>query len=134
MTCFHPLRLFHTLCFAAACMAAFGASDYAKAAESDPIKVFILAGQSNMEGKGKVSLLESQWQDEATRPRFAHLKDAQGNWIVRDDVSIKFLNRRGGLTVGFGSPNAIGPELEFGNVVGDQHDVAAVRADVAHHR
>lgn len=39
--------------------------------------------------------------------------------MVRDDVWINFLGRRGKLTVGFGSPGRIGPELEFGNAVGD---------------
>ena len=35
---------------------------------------------------------------------------------------IKFLDRKGKLTVGYGSPKCIGPELEFGNVVGDHYD------------
>ena len=39
-----------------------------------PIKVFILAGQSNMEGKAKASLLEYQAQQPATRDLFAHLR------------------------------------------------------------
>jgi hypothetical protein len=33
-----------------------------------------------------------------------------GKWGVRDDVWINFLERRGNLTVGFGSPNCIGPQ------------------------
>ena len=37
-----------------------------------------------------------------------------GKWIERDDVWIKFLDRKGKLTVGYGSPKCIGPELEFG--------------------
>ena len=37
-----------------------------------PFQVFILAGQSNMEGKAKVSLLEYQVKQPATRPLFAH--------------------------------------------------------------
>ena len=39
----------------------------------------------------------------------------------REDVWIKFLDRKGNLTVGYGSPKCIGPELEFGNVVGDHY-------------
>ena len=35
---------------------------------------------------------------------------------------IKFLDRKGKLTVGYGSPKCIGPELEFGTVVGDRYD------------
>ena len=85
-----------------------------------PVKVFILAGQSNMEGKAKVSLLEYQARQPATRDLFAHLRK-DGKWIERDDVWIKFLDRRGKLTVGYGSPGCIGPELEFGTVVGDHY-------------
>src|SRR5271169_6472865 len=48
-----------------------------------PIKVFILAGQSNMEGKAKVSLLEFQAQQPATRDLFKHLRKA-GKWIERE--------------------------------------------------
>ena len=56
------------------------------------VKVFILAGQSNMEGKAKVSLLEMQLRQPETQARFAHfVKD--GKWIERDDVWIKFFER-----------------------------------------
>lgn len=82
------------------------------------LKVFILAGQSNMEGKAKVSLLEYQAKQPETRDLFKHLRKGD-RWIERDDVSIKFLDRKGKLTVGFGSPNCIGPELGFGTVVGE---------------
>lgn len=83
------------------------------------VKVFILAGQSNMEGKGKVTLAEYQSEAPEYRDFYKHLKP-EGKWIVRDDVWINFLDRRGKLTVGFGSPGCIGPELEFGRVVGDR--------------
>jgi len=89
-------------------------------AAEPPVKVFILAGQSNMEGKAKVALLEHQAKRPATQDLFKHLRK-DGKWIERDDVWIKFLDRKGKLTVGFGSPNCIGPELEFGNVVGDRY-------------
>jgi len=82
------------------------------------LKVFILAGQSNMEGKAKVALLEYQAKQPATRDLFKHVRK-DDKWIERDDVSIKFLERKGKLTVGYGSPNCIGPELGFGHVVGD---------------
>jgi alpha-galactosidase len=85
-----------------------------------PVKVFILAGQSNMEGKAKVSLLEYQAQQPATRALFQHLRK-DGKWIERDDVWIKYLGDHGKLTVGYGSPKCIGPELEFGNVIGDHY-------------
>jgi hypothetical protein len=91
-------------------------------AADKPLRVYILAGQSNMEGKAKVSLLETQAAAPDTAKQFSHLKAADGKWRVRDDVWIKFLDRSGGLTVGFGSPSCIGPELEFGNTVGDHFD------------
>jgi alpha-galactosidase len=74
-----------------------------------------------MEGKAKLSLLEYQAAQPATAPLFQHLR-RDDKWIVRDDVWIKFLERKGNLTVGYGSPNCIGPELEFGTVVGDRYD------------
>ena len=90
-----------------------------------PVKVFILAGQSNMEGQGmirgeKPGTLETLVKDPATAPRFKHLVDAQGKWVVREDVWIWYLGRTGGLTVGYTpKEDAIGPELQFGHVVGD---------------
>jgi len=93
----------------------------AQAAEPQkPVKVFILAGQSNMEGKAKLSLLEYQARQPATQDLFKHLRKGD-RWIEREDVWIKLLDRKGKLTVGFGSPQCIGPELEFGNVVGDHY-------------
>jgi alpha-galactosidase len=85
------------------------------------VKVYVLGGQSNMEGKAKISLLETQLARPETREAFAHLKK-DGRWIERDDVRIKFLDRKGPLTVGYGSPGCVGPELEFGLRVGDRHD------------
>lgn len=88
------------------------------AADSKPVKVFLLAGQSNMEGKASNGLLNYQATNAATKDLFAHLrKDNQ--WIVRDDVFIKFLGRKGPLTIGYGSPGATGVELEFGTAMGN---------------
>jgi alpha-galactosidase len=85
------------------------------------IKVFILAGQSNMEGKAKVTLLDYQVAQPATRPLFAHFQK-DGKWAERDDVWIKFLDRQGKLTVGYGSPKCLGPELQFGWTIGDRFE------------
>jgi hypothetical protein len=95
-----------------------------------PIKVFILAGQSNMEGAGAIAAdpqrnggqgsLEFLVRDPATAPRFASLRGDDGNWRTRDDVWITYLEREGPLTVGFGArQDRIGPELGFGWVQGD---------------
>ena len=98
-----------------------------------PVKVFILAGQSNMEGHGFIKAdakrnggkgsLEYLTKDPATADKFKHLLGKDGKWAVRDDVWIHYLDRKGPLTVGFGAnEDRIGPELGFGNVVGDAYD------------
>lgn len=109
-----------------------------------PVKVFILAGQSNMEGKALASTLEAVIADAETRDKFKHLKTG-GKWSVRNDVWVTFLGKQikgksdiplyGPLTVGFGGhklarddnnkkfpARTIGPELGFGYVVGDYYD------------
>jgi len=85
------------------------------------VKVFILAGQSNMEGKAANALLDHQATDAKTKNLFTHLRK-DGKWIVRDDVFIKFLKRKGGLTIGYGSPGRTGVELEFGHAMGNHFD------------
>lgn len=94
---------------------------------AEPLKVFILAGQSNMVGQGEISPITTQGTLEyivANEPEtFGHLKDG-ANWNVRDDVWIWYNNNespiKGGLTPGYGgSGTLIGPELQFGNVIGD---------------
>ena len=89
----------------------------ARAADG-PVKVLVLAGQSNMEGKAPNALLDHQATDPKTRHLFAHLRKGD-KWAVRDDVFIKFLDRKGPLTVGYGSPGRTGVELEFGTVMGN---------------
>jgi len=84
----------------------------------ETVRVFILAGQSNMEGKADNKLITHQATDEKTKAHFAHLRK-DGDWVKRDDVSIKFLKRHGPLTIGYGSPNKTGPELEFGHMMGE---------------
>lgn len=99
-----------------------------------PVRVFILAGQSNMEGAGLIKAdpkrnggqgsLEFLVKDAATAKRFAPLVDSAGQWRTRDDVWISYLDRKGPLTVGFGArkDETIGPELGFGWVMGDALD------------
>ena len=101
---------------------AMPASPAARAAEeAKPVKVFILAGQSNMEGKAVNTLLDHQATDPGTRDFFAHLRDGD-NWVVRKDVFIKFLGRKGPLTIGYGSPGRTGAELEFGHMMGEHFE------------
>ena len=89
--------------------------------EKEPVQVFILAGQSNMEGKAANTLLDHQATDPKTKDFFAHLRDGD-KWVVRDDVFIKFLGRKGPLTIGYGSPGRTGSELEFGHMMGEHFD------------
>ena len=107
-----------------------------------PVKVFILAGQSNMEGAGAIRVnlernegkgsLEYLVKDPATADRFAHLVDEKGEWVVRDDVWIWYFDRKGGLTVGYGArDDRIGPELQFGHVVGDRYESQVLLIKVA---
>ena len=90
-------------------------------AADKPVKVFVLAGQSNMEGKAPNALYDHQANDAKTKALFAHLRK-DDKWIVRDDVFIKFLERSGGLTIGYGSPNRTGVELEFGVAMGNHFE------------
>ncbi|MHB8903054.1 MAG: sialate O-acetylesterase [Thermoguttaceae bacterium] len=108
----------------------------ASAAEeaSKTVRVFILAGQSNMEGHDLVAAdpnrnggkgsLEYLVKDPATAKRLAPLVDSAGQWRTRDDVWICYLDRQGPLTVGFGAREGetIGPELGFGWVMGEALD------------
>ena len=102
-------------------------------AADNPVKVFILAGQSNMEGQGFIKAdpkrnggkgsLEYLLKDPATADKFKHLVDKDGKWVVRDDVWIHYLGRKGRLTVGYGAKeDRIGPELGFGHVIGDAYE------------
>ena len=101
-----------------------------------PVKVFLLAGQSNMEGQGVVSMdhpqhynsgkgnLVNTMKDPNKAHLYKHLKNERGEWVVRDDVKITFRDRSGGLTIGYtgyGGSSHIGPELQFGHVVGDYY-------------
>jgi alpha-galactosidase len=96
-------------------------------AAAPPVKVFILAGQSNMVGAGRIEADPNRNGGKGSLsflaendPKYKPLKDKAGKWVERDDVSIWFLGRKGKLAPGFGSNGGtIGPELGFGQVVGD---------------
>ncbi len=100
------------LCFVAACACA----ENVRAEKT--VRVFVLAGQSNMEGQARNDLLESQAADPRFKDFWADYRTGD-TWTERDDVFVTFFNRHGPLTVGYGSPGATGPELAFGRVLGD---------------
>lgn len=105
---------------------------------AEPIKVFVLAGQSNMQGQGVVEMNHPEYynggkgnlvwsmEKSVSRDRMRHLRDKEGNWMVRDDVTISYKAkdevRMGPLTIGYtgyGGSSHIGPELQFGYVMGE---------------
>ena len=99
----------------------------AEAAGTGRLRVFILAGQSNMEGHGKVQgekgTLEALVKDPAKAGLTGHIVDAAGRWVVRRDVWIWYNGRKGDLTAGFGARgDRIGPEFGFGHAVGEALD------------
>ena len=102
------------------------------------VRVFLLAGQSNMEGHGVVdldderdfnggrgNLVEFIASDEGVPWRSLRRKD--GGWLVRDDAFVRYRTahgelKSGPLSVGYGvhrGSHHIGPELGIGLVLAD---------------
>jgi alpha-galactosidase len=90
------------------------------AAAAKPVRVFILAGQSNMQGHAKVSTFEHIGMDPATKPMLAEMLNADGSPKVCERVWISSIGsadaeQTGKLTAGFGATTEkIGPEFTFG--------------------
>lgn len=99
----------------------------AMAAEK-PLKVYILAGQSNMEGHAKVETFDYIGDDPATAPLLKEMRGPDGKPRVCEKVWISYLTGGkengegvGKLTAGYGSRSnpaedggKIGPEFTFG--------------------
>ena len=120
--------------------------EFAESSSTGKVKVFILAGQSNMEGRGFPEPLTWQVGQEKYRKRYTHfIKDGDYDaflkkvaetrdpedrrktptylWSERKDVWINYLGKHGYLKVGYGAPNeGFGPEFNFGHVVGNHFD------------
>lgn len=89
-----------------------------------PLKVFILAGQSNMQGQVNISTIDYMAKDPKTAPLRQAMLDSSGKPKVVDNVWISFLSedrnmkgtlKEGPLTSGFAArPDCIGPEFTFG--------------------
>jgi alpha-galactosidase len=101
------------------------------------VKVFILAGQSNMEGKGLPTHLDTHKDDPLIKPWYGIVKDGDA-WAVRDDVFITYPSKSGGakhgpLTVGYGTKgkDSIGPEWGFGHAIGEATDEPVLIIKVA---
>lgn len=104
--------------------ALLGGHTFAAAAEKR-LKVFVLAGQSNMQGHAKVSTFEHIGMDPATKPTLAEMMGADGKPKVCERVWISSIGcgasekaeQTGKLTAGFGASQngpKIGPEFTFG--------------------
>jgi len=98
----------------------------ASQAAAKPLKVFILAGQSNMQGHVNVSTFDSLASDPKTAPILKEMRSADGTPRVCQKVWISsvgcagdgwkdVIEQTGKLTAGFGaSTSEIGPEFTFG--------------------
>lgn len=90
---------------------------------SGKLKIFILAGQSNMQGHAKLSTFEHIGMDPATAPMLADMLGTDGKPKICERVWITSIGcagddtkeQTGKLTAGFGaSSDKIGPEFTFG--------------------
>lgn len=119
-----------------------GFATLASAASMKPLKVFILAGQSNMQGQGIVTMkddngqekpgtLTSMLKDPVKAPMLKGWVNAKGEWNEkREDVWVwdvnEFGNRHGILAFGYGwnlgDRQWFGPEMQFGHLIGKQFD------------
>ncbi len=103
--------------------------DGSAGATDKPVKVYIIMGQSNATGIGRVNGIEPGTLETIAKRehRFPNLVDDSNNWLPRNDV----LYRRaansspaaGPLAPGQGgSSSQLGPELGFGQMMGWYHD------------
>jgi hypothetical protein len=93
---------------------------------SKPVKVFILLGQSNMVGMGKISGKEGSLENAVKeKKKYPYLVDGAGKWIERKDVRfVRYMQGRGMLANEWMAVKGgtIGPEFGIGHVVGDAID------------
>jgi len=91
-------------------------------AHAAPLKVFILAGQSNMQGHAHIRTFDVIGLDPKTKPMLESMTNKDGSPVVLDDVWISSIGssaeeRTGKLTAGYGAQGRgpkIGPEFTFG--------------------
>lgn len=103
--------------------------------EAKPLLVYVLVGQSNMEGHAELRVLDYLGEDPATAPLLKAMRDRRGKPSEIEDVWISYLTGvrgridggndtiEGPLTLGYGSRGGvgadeagrkIGPEMGFG--------------------
>ena len=95
-------------------------------AAAGPLRVYILAGQSNMQGHANISTIDYMANDPKTAPILKEMKAPDGSLVTCDRVWIAsigcggnqysdLIENKGKLTAGFGaSASEIGPEYTFG--------------------
>jgi hypothetical protein len=91
-------------------------------ANEKPLKVFVLAGQSNMQGHAHVSTFDAMRLNPITAPLLQEMRNPDGSPRVCDKVWISSIGsadneQTGRLTTGFGAQGRgpkIGPEFTFG--------------------
>lgn len=95
-----------------------------------PVKVFILLGQSNMVGMGKIAGGEGSLEHAVkNKNKYPYLVDEAGNWSERKDVrNVRVMVGKGGMQL-FNNEwmtvkgtKTIGPEFGIGHVVGNAID------------
>ena len=111
-------RVLHGWIAALSVLTIFGSMANGQEVPAGTVKVFILAGQSNMQGKGSVKQFEEVAK--AKPDRYGQWWK-NGEWAQRDDVWCAFNEKMGKLTPGYGWKlvERMGPELAFGEVVGN---------------
>ena len=77
-------------------MAQQAGADKSPAKFKGPLKVFILAGQSNMEGPASITTFDYIGDDPATAPLLKMMRGADGKPTVCDDAWISYLTGAGG--------------------------------------
>ena len=93
-------------------------------AAGGPLKVYLLVGQSNMQGHAQVRTFDHIGMDPKTAPILKAIRNADGTpkvyqnvWISSVDPAAPEGERHGRLTAGYGASGRdtkIGPELTFG--------------------
>ena len=93
--------------------------DRCLAKDANPLKVFLLVGQSNMQGHAHIRTFEHIAMDPETLPLLREMWDEEKQPRICDKVWISYLSssgiKQGRLSGGFGaSDEKIGPEYTFG--------------------
>lgn len=101
-------------------------------ANDQPVRIYVLVGQSNMQGKGAIegegtNTLRHLVQNEPGK-EYEFLVRDDGEWVEREDVWI-FLDQApreskySDLKPGYGSSGGqVGPEIGFGHKIGDTYE------------